>query len=363
MWLENLCLRNVRVLHELFVEFDPGLNIFVGANAQGKTSILEGVGILSRGRSFRCEETTAAITRGAPALRAAGLARNGSGHSQLEVEITPQQRSYRVDGRSVPAREYAGRLEVALYSSERLRLIRGSQRERRDYVDRGAAALWPAYRRELADFNRALAQRNAVLASGGRDLDVWSERLTGHAARVRRRRAAYAARLSGALARGFRPSGEEYQVEVQPAVAAASEEQLAAALQGEMSARRTEERRAGRTLVGPQRDRVRLVVDDEDVASASAGQARSLLLALTIAALDVYASEHGQAAVALLDDLDSELDEERLTAACEEVARRGQAFVTTAHPAWAAAATAGRGRVFGVEKGRIRGAASCVGRA
>ena len=70
----------------------------------------------------------------------------------------------------------------------------------------------------------------------------------------------------------------------------------------------------------------------EAAAHASAGQCRSLLLALSLATLELYQAEQGSPAVALLDDLDSELDDERAAALCTEVARRGQALVTTAHP-------------------------------
>ena len=88
-------------------------------------------------------------------------------------------------------------------------------------------------------------------------------------------------------------------------------------------------------------------------AFASAGQARSLLLALALAALEVYRAERGAAAVALLDDLDSELDEERAGAVCAEVARRGQAWVTTAHAGWASSLRP-FGRLYEVSGGAVR---------
>ena len=85
----------------------------------------------------------------------------------------------------------------------------------------------------------------------------------------------------------------------------------------EIEARRRDEQRARRSLVGPHRDAVGLLVNGEEAAaSASSGQARSLLLALALAILEVYRAERGAPAVALLDDLDSELDEERAARAC-----------------------------------------------
>ena len=89
--------------------------------------------------------------------------------------------------------------------------------------------------------------------------------------------------------------------------------------------------------------------------AASSGQARSLLLALALASLEVYRQETGSAAVALLDDLDSELDEARATELCREVGSRGQALVTTAHAGWARR-LADVGRLFEVEAGEVRAA-------
>jgi DNA replication and repair protein RecF len=114
------------------------------------------------------------------------------------------------------------------------------------------------------------------------------------------------------------------------------------------------ERAAGRSLAGPHRDVVALLLDGRDVAEgSSSGQGRSLLLALALACLQVYREESGRSAVALLDDLDSELDEERAGAVCAEVARRGQALVTSAHPAWARSLRP-LGSVYRVEAGAVR---------
>jgi DNA replication and repair protein RecF len=94
-------------------------------------------------------------------------------------------------------------------------------------------------------------------------------------------------------------------------------------------------------------------VDGADAAGCSSGQARSLLLALTLASLELYRRHGGGGAVALLDDLDSELDEQRTLALCRTLAAAGQALVTTAHPGWAARLPSAARR-FEVEAGRVR---------
>jgi DNA replication and repair protein RecF len=355
MWVGRLELRDLRNLREVVLEMEPGLNVFVGRNAQGKTSVLEGVGLLARGRSFRTEDTRALIRHGAGPLLARGRARDDERAHDLEIELTGAARRLRVDGREVTPRTYHGRLEAVVYSTDRLRVVRGPMRERRAFLDRGAAALWPAYRQALRDYERVVLQRNAALGAGTPDLPAWDERFLTLGAALRQRRATYVDRLRTALRQEpFAPAGEAFDVGVGPWGEPAGEDAHRAQLRGEMELRQRDERRARRSLVGPHRDAVALTVDGREAGEfASSGQARSLLLALALAALAVYREERGTSAVALLDDLDSELDEERATALCHEVARRGQALVTTAHPGWAYRLGA---RVFAVEEGRVRAA-------
>jgi DNA replication and repair protein RecF len=356
VWVEEVDISDLRNLRHVRTELDAGLNVFAGRNAQGKTSLLEAVALLARGRSFRTDEVRTLIRTGADGLRARGLARRGAAGTALEIEVSSAGRRLRVDGREVPPREYHGRLEVIVYSTERLKVIRGPMRERRQYIDRAAAALWPSYRQGLREYERVVLQRNALLEAGGRGLEAWDERLIALGARLRHRRGGYVARLRAGLERAFRPEGETYAVAVEPAPSAQGEAGEQGRMADEVVGRARDERRARRTLAGPHRDRIALTVDGVEAAQhASAGQCRSLLLALSLAALEVHAEEQGSGAVALLDDLDSELDEERAAALCAEVSRRGQALVTTAHRAWAERLR-GMGRVFAVEHGEVRAA-------
>jgi DNA replication and repair protein RecF len=357
VWVEHLEVTDLRNIEKAELALGRGLNVFVGRNAQGKTSVLEAVGLLARGRSFRTEQAAAVIRRGASALQARGRAVSGGRASRLEVEVRSGGRRLRVDGREVAPREYQGRLEVAVYATDRLRVVHGSMRERRAMLDRGAAVLWPAYRQSSRDYERVLAQRNAALETGRDDVEAWNERFVELGARLRHRRGVYAERLQAALRNGggFPAAGERYDLSV-GAEPAGDEEAHRSALGREVREARAEERRARRSLVGPHRDPVGLCVDGAEAAGmASAGQARSLLLALTLASVEVYRRERGEAPVALLDDLDSELDEERVAAVCRTVAERGQALVTTAHRDWVA--RLGRlGQVFEVQGGQVRAA-------
>jgi DNA replication and repair protein RecF len=255
----------------------------------------------------------------------------------------------------VSARDYLGHLEAAVYSTDRLRVVRGAMRERRQFLDRAAAALWPSYRETQRAFERVLAQRNAALESGAPDLPAWTDRFVALAASLRQRRGRYVDRLAAALARPALQAREAYGLALRPEPAP-SEEAEAGRLAEALRQRAAAERRRRATLTGPHRDAVSLTVDGEEAASrASSGQARSLILALVLAMLEVYREETGVWAVVLLDDVDSELDEERAADICRTVSARGQALVTTAHAGWAGR-MARFGRLFEVEAGQVRAA-------
>ncbi len=353
VWLRHLAINDLRNIRDVSLDLHPGLNVFCGRNAQGKTSVLEAVGLLARGRSFRTEDSPSLIRRGAGGLRTRGEVARDDRSNALEVELLPGRRQFRVDGRAVVPREYQGRLEVVVYSTDRLRVIRGSMRDRRQFLDRSAGALWPAYRADGRAFDRVLTQRNAALQEQSPDQHIWTERFIALGARLRQRRAAYAARLSATLGQGFRPQGEEYQVTLRPEVPP-TESQARQALADELRDLAVRERASGRSLAGPHRDTVMLLLNGRDAAGeASSGQARSLLLALVLASLEVYREETGHTAVALLDDLDSELDQDRTRALCAEVSGRAQALVTSAHPGWAESLR-DQGRVFHVSEGEVR---------
>jgi DNA replication and repair protein RecF len=336
------------------VDLGPGLNVFLGHNAQGKTSFLEAVGLLARGRSFRTDDLGAVVARGAAGFVVQGKAVGAEGEAELSFQWSPEQRTFSVDHQRIPPREYAGRLEASVYSTDRLRVVHGPMRERRQYVDRGGAALSAAYRQALRDYERIVHQRNAALQGRPRDLDAWDERLAAVGGTLRVRRLSYVARLNEALTTAFRPAEERYAIEAEPISAlSATETEHQDRLANEIRESAPRERQARRSLVGPHRDAIRLLVDGRDAAAwASSGQVRSLLLALTLATLRVYREQSGRSAVALLDDLDSELDADRALSVCRTVADQGQALVTSAHPEWASR-LGDVARLFRVSAGRV----------
>jgi DNA replication and repair protein RecF len=350
--LSQLDVREFRNIREVLLELSPGLNVFAGANAQGKTSLLEAVGFLARGRSFRTEDSRSAIRRGSQALSVSGRL-DGGLRETLTVRLDAARRTFAVDGHGVGPGVYRGRLEVVVYATDRLPIVRGPMRERRQFVDRSAAALSPSYRQLVRDYERVVRHRNAALAGRSGGLDAWDASLVTVGAQLRQRRGEYLGRLRASLRNSFVVEGEAYAVGTNPQSPASSEREAMSAVEREIAERRRDERRLGRSLAGPHRDSIFFTIEGVDAAlGASAGQCRSLLLALTLATLEVYREEHGRTPVALLDDLDSELDDGRAATLCRHLAERGQALVTTAHERWAGRIGADA-REFRVDQGRF----------
>jgi DNA replication and repair protein RecF len=350
--LSQLDLWDFRNIDEAHLELAPGLNVFAGSNAQGKTSLLEAVGMLARGRSFRTEDSRALIRRGAAALCVGGRS-SGEAPTALRVSLDASARRFSVDGHEVTATHYGRHLDVVVYATDRLAVVRGPMRERRQFVDRSAAALSPGYRQLLRDYERVVRQRNAALEGRSAGLDAWDESLVTLGAQLRQRRGEYLSRVRSALGRSFVLPQERYGIACDPVAPSPTDTGAIEALRRDVEARRQEERRAGRSLVGPHRDAILFTIDGVDASrGASSGQARSLLLALTLATLEVYRQEHGRPPIALLDDIDSELDDDRAATLCRLLAARGQALVTTAHEHWAGQVAADA-RLFRVTSGRF----------
>jgi DNA replication and repair protein RecF len=342
-------LTNVRNVRRAVLALGPGLNVLVGGNAQGKTSVLEAMGLAARGLSFRSDDAAAVVSAGASEMNATAILSPGG--PELAFSFGDRGRRFSMNGRPVRPGEYRGTMEVVVHWAQRLRLIRGSMRERREYLDRTLAAHRPTHARAVRDYGRVIEQRNALLGSGRKGLDAWDERLIAEGARVRVGRAGFVREINARLGHWRGPAGETFEIGLQ----SDSEDDGAqrADIERSLDQSRQRERQAGRTLVGPHRDGVLLRAGGRDVSeSASSGQARMLLLSLALATQEIYRDARRSAVVGLLDDVDAELEIDRAREVCGQAARVGQVVVTTARTDWLDRMDVPHS-VFTVQEGRV----------
>lgn len=327
MQLTLLRLLNFRNHRRTEVVPGPGLNVFVGFNAQGKTSLLEAVELTALGRSSRVMREAELITLGEDWARVHVAAARGERTDDIDFVLryelaapTPGRvwREIRING--VPVRPAAlwGRLLCVASSPQDMEVAAGSAEHRRRVVDRLQAQLSPAYYYTAQRYTRAMQQRNRLLRGGQATvaaLEPWDEQVASLGATITRRRRELLTRLAGparAAHHELSAGREELTVAYAPNLAGGDEAELVRAAHEAFRMHRRAELARGLTLVGPHRDDVTLTVDDKPLRTyGSRGQQLAAVLALRLAERDVVREETGEDPVLLLDDVVMALDERR----------------------------------------------------
>lgn len=342
-WLQ---LRDFRCHAGLDFAPAPGVNLLLGGNGAGKTSLLEAIGFLATLASFRRSPDSSLVRAGSPVAIARGRFVGEAGDVQVEAEIPLQGRQrVLVDGKRAAGRaEVAVRVALVAFLPDDLDLVKRGPAYRRDYVDDLAVQLWPAAAAEQKEYERVLRQRNALLRRDGRgtpaaSLAVWDERLAALGATVLRRRLDALEAVIGGVQSFCRElgGGTEHVAwnylagggsRVDPASPVSV---LRRGLADAVIAARQDDLDRRTTTVGPHRDEVEVSIDGRDLRTrASQGEQRTVALALRVAAFDLLAERRRSAPLLVLDDVFSELDEERRARLVERLPR-GQVFISTAH--------------------------------
>ncbi|HEX5761689.1 MAG TPA: DNA replication and repair protein RecF [Solirubrobacterales bacterium] len=328
--------RPLRSLVEARLDLGDGIVSLVGPNGAGKTNLLEALYFSLTGRSFRTSDRRELIPFGEQLGRAEAVVRDVDGieHRLLASVSRAEGRRHLLDGSPADAATIARhRPPVAVFSPDRMALVKGAPGERRAHLDRYVAARWPSRGQLRQRYGQALAQRNALLArfAGGppsRDLDVWDGTLADAAAALIAARADAVAELSTPFAAAAAELGLPGAAELEYAPrAAGSAEELRAGL----AERRDADLRLGRTSWGPHLDELKLATDGRSLRRyGSQGQQRIALLALLFAEREALRASGRPLPLLLLDDVMSELDSERRERLVERLGSDGQAVVTAA---------------------------------
>jgi DNA replication and repair protein RecF len=306
----RLKLANFRNYEGLDLEPHPGLTLLFGNNAQGKTNALEAVYLCAAGRSHRTNHDAELVMRG----REAAYIRADVLRGGIEVRLMRNGRKQiRIDGAAIARMgELMGCLNAVLFSPEELSLVKDGPNARRRFLDVLLCQTSRAYFYSLVSYQRALAQRNALLKKSAQEgkplycqLEVWEEQLALHATALHTARKAameqiapVAAAMHERVAGGretlsLRYKGELYGRELKEALAASREDDLRRKL----------------TTRGPHRDDFSVLVDGVDLrAFGSQGQQRTAALSIKLAEAECMENMSGEKPVLLLDDVLSELD-------------------------------------------------------
>lgn len=367
MHLAWLSLRDFRTYEHLDIRPDAGLNVFVGDNGAGKTSVLEAVSYLSGLKSFRRVPDEALIRSGAPSAVVRGGFATAAGEMTVEVELPREGRRRVLFNAKRPKRfsDVAATVPVVAFLPDDIDLVKRGPAYRREYLDDLAAVLSPVTRQDQSEFERALRQRNALLRSEGHEappsaLDVWDGQVASTGARVVMARLQVLRDLVPVLSRTYERVGGEDAIgcvyepnwgEPGPVeqLGQRTVEEIAGAIARRLAERRRVDQERRTTTVGPQRDDISLLLSRRAVRTqASQGEQRSVALALRLGAYESIRDATGTPPVLLLDDVFSELDRTRVEAVVE-ILPAGQVLVTTARHDDVPM----HGRTFTVESGTV----------
>ncbi|MHB8507761.1 MAG: DNA replication/repair protein RecF [Candidatus Dormibacteria bacterium] len=347
------------------VPLSPGVNLFLGANAQGKTNLLEALYLGATGRSPRSALLAEMVMWEQAGARVVLDFEEGGRKRCLEVRLerdpasTRTRRTIRLDEKPMAASAHAGRIRVVLFHPEEMTLVRGSGEARRRLVNGLLSQAEPAYSGLLSRYQRLLEQRNQLLKRVQQELEPpsalgwWTEELAragGGLVEVRARRLGQVAPLVAARHAEI-SGGERLEVAYAPSVPLSDDP--ARALAQELYSRQREEIARGVTVAGPHRDDLTFTLAGLPAAShASQGQQRTAILAFKLAEVELL-TEGGGSPVLLLDDVMSELDAPRRAHLLRQVEASAQSVITSAEAAYFPEGFTGRVRARRVEAGAL----------
>ena len=316
MIIKSLELKDFRNYEALSIGLDPGVNIFYGDNAQGKTNILESIYMCSTGKSHRGAKDREIIRFDRDESHIRMLAENKRSCRRIDMHLRKSgHKGIAVDG--VPIRkitELFGICRFVLFSPEDLGIIKDSPAVRRRFMDMELCQLDPFYAKQLSAYNHVVMQRNSLLKDvyNRQDLldtlDIWDVQLIKYAVPIIMRRRQFICALDKTVRKihGRLTEGTE------EAQLIYSENTKAEELNTEMVKNRDKEIRLGQTYVGPHRDDIAFMINGKEVKKyGSQGQQRSISLSLKLSEIEMVRELTGENPVLLLDDVLSELDRKR----------------------------------------------------
>lgn len=377
MYLQQLVLENFRCYERLEVELGPGLHILVGANACGKTSVLEAINLLAVTKSHRTACDRELIGWGEGWARVTGRLRTrGEIHTILRLTLGQRQSGEgaedcsprkMVEVNGVPRRRLSdiiGQATVVLFGPDDLSLAKGPPGVRRRLLNTAIGQVRGSYLADLNRYRRALRQRNEVLRFARADsaqralLPGWDAQLAENGARVATARAQFvsaltphARRLHHELSAGVEELELRYRGDLaEPfdveARRVAMRDLLTSGLERDLG--------VGRTVRGPHRDELELLVNGKPVRTyGSQGQQRTAALSVILAEAMVMQEWSQDSPIVLLDDCLSELDETRARRVLGLMDQVEQMIVTTASWDRLLEEYAGAARVFDVGDGKV----------
>ena len=337
MWLKQLSIHYFRNYQELEVEFHPGLNIFLGQNAQGKTNILESIYFLALTRSHRTRNDKDLVYFKSTDFKVSGLLERETGPLSLEISLTPKGRITKVNHlKQAKLSNYIGHMNVVLFAPEDLQLIKGAPAGRRKFIDIELGQMKPIYLSDLSQYHHVLKQRNSYLRNSEKIdetfLDVLDSQLASFGSRVIHHRLDFIQKLEAKSKEKhalLSNNKEDLTIQYQSTVFSEEIDDLEEQFFRMLEKNRQKDLFRKTTSIGPHRDDLIFFINEMNANFGSQGQHRSVVLSLKLAEIELMEEITREKPILLLDDVMSELDNYRQLQLLETISNSIQTFITT----------------------------------
>ena len=344
MKLTNLQLQNFRNYESVQLEFTDGVHVFIGENAQGKTNLMESIYALAMTKSHRTTNDKELIGWNKEFATIKGTVEKTATKTNLELQFSKKGKIAKVNYlEQKRLSSYLGNLNVILFAPENLTLVKGSPQNRRKFVDMELGQMSSLYLYDLVEYNRVLKQRNTYLKQlaikkkqPDEYLEVLSEMLSELASKIvfhrldfMKQLEALAIPIHDQLSLGREKFSVSYQATI-PLEDGLTPAQMKEIYMNQFKKNQTREADQATTLIGPHRDDLIFYLNEVPVQTyGSQGQQRSTVLSLKLAEIELMKLSTGEYPLLLLDDVLSELDDDRQTHLIKAIENKVQTFITT----------------------------------
>lgn len=325
MTITNITLKNYRSFESYQIPLDPKLNIIVGDNAIGKTSILESIFVSAFSKSFRTKSDTELIQfdKKYAYVKIEFLRENGSkGNVEYKIEQNGNKFFKKSGVGITKLSDLLSNMQLVLFYPDDLRIIKGSPAERRNFLNRELSNISSIYCDDLLQYNKALANRNKLLKSNtivAQEIEIWNELIAKYGAKILVKRIQYLERLNKIckeLHASITNQKETIEVKYESFIEYQHKNYSTAMLEElflkQLQINFEKDVRKGYTTVGLHKDDILIHINEKPAKIfASQGQQRTAALAVKLSEINVIKEDTGESPVLLLDDVMSELDYKR----------------------------------------------------
>lgn len=352
MYLKTLRLNNYRNFLKLSINFTPNLNIFIGDNAQGKTNLLEALNLIIRGNSYRTKNDQELINWSNKSTCLYGEINKDEENFQINLSLEKKPESFNkfklikiikinqnIQSKSILNKEFKG----VVFSPEHLQIIKGAPSIRRKFLNEQISQIYPLYYRYLSDYYRILGQRNNILKKeiNQRELRerllIWDPQLIEKGSFLILTRIRFLKKinyLADKFHQKITKGKENLKIIYQSNILKDHQENISfisKAFEDKIKEHKEKEIKYKISLFGPHRDDFLVCINEFNIAPyGSQGQQRTSVLSLKLAELELIKEREGVYPIFLLDDVMSELDEERRHFLLELIIdKKVQTFITS----------------------------------